>query len=98
MPIATADLREAFRALDAMVPDIHLGTLLFDLVAAHNKLESDHNALVTEHHSLLLEHNALLAHLDTANVAGIGNGNAAAYGVAATVVASTATAPVIGSL
>lgn len=30
---------------------------------------------------LITQHNALLVHLDTANVAGVGNGNAAAYSV-----------------
>lgn len=31
------------------------------------------------------QYNALLAHLDTANVAGIGNANAATFGIATTV-------------
>lgn len=30
---------------------------------------------------LIGQHNALLAHLDSANVAGVGNGNVAAYSV-----------------
>ena len=50
-----------------------LGQTLADLIDAVNSLTSSYNALVAEH-------NALLAHLDSANVAGIGNANAATYG------------------
>jgi hypothetical protein len=91
MPIAQADLAAAFQTLNAIGREsganVQLGTLLFDLIAAHNQLEADHNTLRTQYE-------ALLAHLDTADVAGIGNANAATYGTAA----STATAPLLGSL
>jgi hypothetical protein len=89
MPIAQADLAAAFQTLNAIGREsganVQLGTLLFDLIAAHNQLEADHNTLRTQYE-------ALLAHLDTADVAG--NANATTYGTAA----STATAPLLGSL
>lgn len=49
--------------------------------AAHQaRLGDCINDLITQHNDLVSKYNALLAHLDTANVAGIGNGNVAAYG------------------
>lgn len=51
-----------------------LGQVIEDLINAHNDLRA--------------QFVALLAHLDTANVAGIGNGNAAAYGPTVSAVTS----------
>jgi hypothetical protein len=90
MPIPQSQLQHAFAFLNGLSTqagvDLKLGNLLFDLIAAHNQLEADFNALQSKYE-------ALLAHLDTADVAGIGNANAATYGAAG----STATAPLIGS-
>lgn len=41
--------------------------------------------LITQINALTAKYNALLAHLDTANVTGIGNANASTYGVTSTV-------------
>jgi hypothetical protein len=80
-------MHDQIRLLNALAPDLLLGNLLLDVITAHNKLVADHDSLVDQH-------NALLAHLDTANAAGIGNGNAAAYGATQ----SGASAPALGSL
>lgn len=48
-----------------------LGTWLYELTQSFNALEA--------------KYNALLAHLDTGNVTGIGNTNAATYGYTTTV-------------
>jgi hypothetical protein len=58
--------------LNQMAPAAHdasLGDCLYDLLNAYNDLAG--------------KYNALLAHLDTANVAGIGNANAATFGESA---------------
>jgi len=39
------------------------------------------NDLITQLNAVTAKYNALLAHVDTANVAGIGNTNVATYGV-----------------
>ncbi len=89
--IAQPNLGKAIQFLNSLGSqtgdDLKLGNLLFDLIAAHNQLKADHNALQAQYA-------ALLAHLDTADVAGIGNANVATFGAAA----STASAPLIGSL
>ena len=64
-----------------------LGQTIDDLVQNYNALKADHDALV-------VKYAALLAHLDTANVAGIGNANAATYGAA---VDTSATIAVLGA-
>lgn len=87
--ITQQNLVKAIEALNDSVPtmsDVKLGNLLFAMMAAHNQFKADFNALKAKYA-------ALLAHLDTANVAGTGNGNAAAFGAAT----STASAPLIGS-
>lgn len=43
------------------------------------------NDLITQHNALVVKYQALLAHLDVANVTGIGNANVATYGVTASV-------------
>jgi hypothetical protein len=55
----------------------HLGDVVYDLLNAYNTLVAAHNTLATAY-------NNLLAHLDTANVAGIGNANTSSYGNQAT--------------
>jgi len=55
----------------------HLGDVLEDLITNYNALQADFAALKTKYV-------ALLGHLDAANVAGIGNGNATAYTPAVT--------------
>ena len=75
--MAEAGKRDVVHELDHALPafaHVKLGTTLNDLI-------TQFNLMVTQHNSLVTQHNALLAHVDTGNVAGIGNGNAAAYGV-----------------
>lgn len=52
-----------------------LGQVIEDLIVNYNALQASHADLLTKYA-------ALLAHLDTANVAGIGNANVATYGSA----------------
>ena len=52
-----------------------LGNVIYDLIAGYNDLSA--------------KHVALLAHLDTADVAGIGNGNTAAFSPTARPVIAT---------
>ena len=49
-----------------------VGSVLTDLITGLNLLAAKYDAFV-------VKHNALMAHLDTANVAGISNTNAATY-------------------
>jgi hypothetical protein len=53
-----------------------LGDVVYDLLAQNN-------ALVADLAAFRVQHNLLLAHLDVANVTGIGAANAATYGAAA---------------
>ena len=74
--VGTGDVvHELDHAMPAM-SHAQMGTLIDDLITKYN--------------NLVAQYNALLAHLDTANVAGIGNTNAANY--------SGSAAPVLGSL
>lgn len=76
--------------LNRMNPAAHgarLGDVQNDLITNYNLLQASFAALQAKY-------GLLLAHLDTANVAGIGNGNAAAYGVPAT--AAAAITPLTG--
>jgi hypothetical protein len=66
--------------LDKMNPvakEVKLGHLLEDVLVNYNALQVTCAALQAKYE-------LLLAHLDTANVAGIGAANVATYGVAAT--------------
>jgi hypothetical protein len=54
-----------------------LGDVCADLIQNYNTLLASYVALAAKYESLL-------GHLDAANVAGIGNGNTAAYGETAT--------------
>lgn len=58
--------------------------------ASHAQLGTLLQDLITNYNAMTTKYNALLAHLDTANVAGIGNTNAATYAAVA--------APTLGSL
>lgn len=60
--------------------EVQLGQVLEDLIVNYNALQASYAGLVTKYE-------LLLAHLDTANVAGIGNANAATYGVPVTAAA-----------
>lgn len=60
-----------------------LGDIVNDLITNYNLLQASYAALAAKY-------GALLAHLDTANVAGIGNANVATYGAAATTSAQIA--------
>ena len=63
--------------------EARLGDNIYNIIAAFNALEA--------------QYLALLAHLDTANVAGIGNTNAATYGAGVTAVPlpSTLSGPLV---
>jgi hypothetical protein len=68
------------RRLDTLTPgakSAKLGQVIEDLITNYNALQASYAALATKY-------GTLLAHLDTANVAGIGAANAATYGVTAT--------------
>lgn len=69
--MAEAGYRNNQDRLNRMNPtaaDAHMGDVVYDLINAHNDLRT--------------KYEALLAHLDTANVAGIGNTNVTTYGPA----------------
>jgi hypothetical protein len=66
--------------------DLKPGTLLASIIAVHN-----HQA---EHNTLRAQYQALIAHMDAANVTGLGNSHVANYSASA----STASAPSVGSL
>jgi hypothetical protein len=89
--ITQPNLGHAVRALNALAPeagDVRLGTLIINLITQYNALQADMVALRTKY-------NALLAHIDTGNVAGIGNTNVANFGQAAL---TSAAASMLGSL
>jgi hypothetical protein len=82
MAIAGLTIHNPTNTTDAMIQDAldgagpaaqaaKLGTTLYNLIAAYNGLEA--------------KYLALLAHLDAANVTGIGNANVATYGGVSTV-------------
>ena len=76
MPISE---QQAIHRLDHSMPaarETKLGMTLDQMIADHNALRADYVAFQAKFA-------ALLAHLDTANVAGIGNANAATYAPAA---------------
>jgi len=77
-------LQEQLNRLAPAARDAHLGDVIEDLITNYNLLQASYVALGTKYA-------ALLAHLDTANVAGIGNTNVATYGVAATTAAAIET-------
>ena len=64
--------RDRLNRLNPVAAKAKLGDVIYDLIAAHNALAA--------------QYNTLLAHLDTANVAGIGAANAATYAAPAAVV------------
>ena len=71
--------QQAIHRLDHCMPaarEAKLGMTLDQMITDHNALRADYVALEAKFA-------ALLAHLDTANVAGIGNANAATYTPAA---------------
>lgn len=54
-------------------------------VASQAKIGDVTEDLITQHNALVAQYNLLLAHLDAANVTGIGNANASTYGVTNTI-------------
>jgi len=65
------NLRDELNRMTPGARDAFLGDVVYDLINMVNQQAA--------------QINGLLAHLDTANVAGIGNANAATYGIAGTV-------------
>jgi hypothetical protein len=73
MNLSEKTLKARLNRMSPAAHEAHLGDVIEDLI-------TNYNALQASHADLLTKYAALLAHLDTANVAGIGNTNAATYG------------------
>jgi len=82
--LSESEIQKRLNRLAPAARDAHLGDVIEDLITNHNLLLASYNDLQTKY-------DALLAHLDTANVTGIGNANAATYGETATTAATIKT-------
>lgn len=66
MPLSQTEERHRLNHMNPAAWKASLGDVIYDLLNAYNDLAA--------------KYNALLAHLDTANVGGIGNANVATFG------------------
>ncbi|SAK98716.1 hypothetical protein AWB80_07575 [Caballeronia pedi] len=75
MALTESVLKERLNRMSPAAHDARLGDVIEDLITNYNKMQASFADLKTKYANLL-------AHLDTANVAGIGNTNASTYGSA----------------
>lgn len=74
-PAPVSRNQDELNSMNPAARDAALGDCVNDLITNYNALQAFCVGLQTKYA-------ALLAHIDAGNVAGIGNGNTAAYGVA----------------